>query len=69
MKEQRDTILDRNEIFHRIFEGRRIKPHQMFSTIRVYTPSGVPKGLAHTSENVSKYNDFVRKRQIKDRLF
>ena len=69
MKPQKETILDRNEVFHRIFEGKRIKQAQMFSTIRAYSPSGIPRSVPHTDANVSKYNAYVMKRQMREMMF
>ena len=61
MGERNDTILDRNLVFHALFDGKNVKPQKMFSSIRYYTPSGMPRKIPHIAENVEKYNEAVRK--------
>ena len=60
ISEREDTILDKNSVFHAIFDGKKLKPKQMFSSIRFYTPSGYPREEPHLSYNVAKYNTAIR---------
>ena len=62
-------ILDRNEVFHRLFEGKRISQKQMFSQIQIYTPTCYPRTLPHTRTNQKNYNNFVRNRLAKEAIF
>ena len=41
----------------------------MFSQIKYYSPAGIARSLPHTSINVSRYNNFVRKKLLKARLY
>mmetsp|Transcript_33395 Transcript_33395/g.41244 ORF Transcript_33395/g.41244 Transcript_33395/m.41244 type:complete len:134 (-) Transcript_33395:1422-1823(-) len=67
--EREETILDRNSIFHAIFDGKKPKPKQMFSTIKYYTPSMYPRVVPHITNQVQQYNDAVRKRQSKENAY
>lgn len=67
--ERNEVIYSRNEIFQRIFDGKRIKNTHMFSSIKKFTPTGKKLGEAHNSVNVNKYNNYVRKRQYKELLY
>ena len=69
ISEREDTILDRNSVFHAIFDGKKLKPKQMFSSIRFYTPSGYPREEPHLAYNVAKYNKAVRNYQFKEKAF
>ena len=54
--DRNETVFDRNTIFHAIFDGKKVKPTQMFSSIRYYTPSGYPRHMPHINDNVEKFN-------------
>ena len=41
----------------------------MFSTIKAYSPSGIPRTIPHTNENLTKYNAYVIKRQAKESVY
>lgn len=69
ISEREDTILDRNSVFHAIFDGKKLKQKQMFSSIRFYTPSGYPREEPHLAYNVAKYNKAVRNYQFKEKAF
>ena len=56
-------------MFHAIFDGKKLKPKQMFSTIRFYTPSGYPREEPHLTHNVAKFNTAVRNYQLKEKAF
>ena len=62
LKEKEDTILDKNEVYWRLFEGQKIKPEEMFSTISYYSPLGDKRFQTHNSVNVSRYNNYLRHR-------
>ena len=62
MGDRKDKVLDRNTVFHALFNGKKIKHNKMFSSIKFYSPSCYPRRQSHLSANVEKYNDAVRKR-------
>ena len=51
--------LTREEIFAAMFKGDRIKETSMFKTITAYSPTGMPKKLPATPENLMKYEKYV----------
>lgn len=63
--QRHECVMDRNEIFQKIFEGKRFSKKHMFSSLKCYTPSGFPRTMPHTTENVEYYNHELRKRQMK----
>ena len=71
-KDQNQTILQRTAIFNKLFEGKKVKPSQMFSTITTYSPTGLKRKEPHNKQNQIKYNRFIvkeRERRLKWELY
>ena len=69
MADKSEIVEERHDLFHRIFEGKKVKQKVMFNTIKYFSPSGLPKELPMTETNVKKYNNFVRKKRYHEELY
>lgn len=69
MSSQKKELLDRHTIFHALFNGQKVKPKQMFSTIKYYSPSCFPRAAPQTQENIKRYNEAVLKRIEREENF
>ena len=61
VKDVNDVVLDRNQSFQRIFEGKRPEQKKMFFRLDKYTPTGYQLKVPATRQNLIKYNWKVMK--------
>ena len=56
MKTRDQIILPREEIFEKLWEGKKVKLNQMFSTIPYFSPTGRKREMVHDRETMNDYN-------------
>ena len=52
------TAIPKQEVFNRLFLGEYVHKAEMTSTIKAFSPSGRPKRLPRTPENIKRYAKF-----------
>ena len=69
MGDKDDVIHDRQDVFNLMFQGKKVPIKKMFQAIKYYSPTGLPRSLPLTQEQLQKYNAFVKKRVEKERVW
>ena len=54
------TTLPNQEIFKKLFVGLPVESSELFQTIKGFSPTGAPKILKKTPENLKKFRLFIR---------
>jgi hypothetical protein len=61
-------LLPKQEIFNRLFLGRPVLEEELFSTIKAFTPCGMPKLLKKTPENLKKFESYLESKRRRNNI-